>query len=369
MNSTTSKELVREVLEELSPLRQKEGNYFDPVYTGLERQRPVAEIAKALHVSGKKKEAEKSLDWVVGVQNQNGSWNEVLPGITAESSVDTSIIGRIVLMAYNKTGKKSYLNAALRAGQNVLKKEIGYGKFIKSFHHYGDVLNVSANCAAFFYALFLQTKDKGFLDARDRAVFNCCKWQFKDGSYPYMGSERAYPYENHFHVPDPHYHAITLYYLLLSDPRLENPYLKISAEKAVKWLESVLHPNGWDWSKGKLVFSLGFTAGYAYAAYCFDFFGKEEQKNICLNKLPEFRMKYGFGFWEEARINETIKGIASELFNLDWKTQLNYPFPVRLWRAKQIIKGQLFLRKKKEFSLYFTPQILDCLTENEWRHS
>ena len=219
----------------------------DPVHQWID-PRPTAEFAKSLFYLGEKATAEKYCDWLVSVQNKNGSWNEVVPFYNEESCVATAIIGRILLIAYETTNKRAYLAAALRALSYLQETEFLPGYFIKSYYHYGDTLNVNATCAAFFQKAYTVTNDRQWLVMRDRAIFNVVRYQFKDGAYPYAVRQQTFPYEHHLNVRDPHYHAITLYFLLLADPSRSNRYFALSYPKAMRWLEREFSSGKIDWS-------------------------------------------------------------------------------------------------------------------------
>ncbi len=364
MSDDTMKVIINDISKALLKLQTEDGGFKDPVHNFID-PRPTAEISKSIFYLGKEEEAIKGLDWLIKGQAENGSWNEIISTGNKESCVATGIVGRILLIMYRKTENKAYLNSALKAGQYILSKEFSPGYFIKSHYHYGDILNVNATCAAFLYELHSQTKEDKYIKVRDRAIFNIIRYQFNDGAYPYGSPIRTFPYEYHLNVRDPHYQGITLYFLLLSDPELKNEYLKISVEKAIYWLESSLKSNGFDWSKDKLMFSVGVTGAYGYAAYCFRYFKKEEALGVVLRRLRKLQVDGMYERYEPFRFSETVKGIVSELFELTYVANTGYPLTVRLKRVKNRLGRDLKERRKRKLSLYYSAQILDCLTELE----
>jgi len=359
------KEIINKLSESLLKLQTEKGAFEDPIFKFCD-PRPTAEIAKSLYYLGKVEEAKKALGWLITVQNENGSWNEVLPDLNEESCVATGVVGRILLILYQETNNKKYLKSALKAGEYVLSKEFTPGYFVKSYYHYGDILNVNATCAAFLYALYKQIEEQKYIDARDRAIFNVIRYQFKDGAYPYGAPIRTFPYEWHLNVRDPHYQGITLYFLLLSDPKLENKYLRISAERAIKWLESCLTKNGFDWSKDKLMFSVGITGSYGYAAYCFHYFKKYDALDKVIARLRYLQVDGAYERYEPPSISQTIKGVFSELFEIQHQSSTDYSLPSRLRRSVRRCKRDLIERRNRQFSLYYSAQILDCLTEIDY---
>lgn len=358
--------IIKDLSAHLMTLQQENGAFKDPIYD-FSDPRPTAEIAKSLVYLGKEKEVKKSIDWLLSVQNENGSWNEVLPDKDGESCVAAGTVGRLLLQIYWRTKDKRCLEAALKAGRYVLSKEFSPGYFIKSYGHYSDVLNVNATCAAFLYALYQETKEEEYIEARDRAIFNVVRFQFNDGAYPYASPIRTYVYEWHLNVRDPHYHAITLYFLLLADPELENEYLKISAEKAISWLKSVLTNDGFDWSKCKQDFSIGITGAYGYAAYCFNYFNKTDAFNKIIEHLKKIQVNGAYERYETPKILQTVKGVVGDIVELEYRSNTGYPFPVRIRKGIRRIKRDLIERRKgkRQFSLYYSAQILDCLMEIE----
>lgn len=355
-------EIIKNLSEALLKIRAEDGSFRDPVSNLLDF-RPSAEIAKSLLYLGKKEDAQKTFDWLVKNQNVNGSWNEVHPDLNEESTVATSIIGNMLLRSYFLTDDSRYLESSIAAGEYVLSKEFSPGYFIKSYYHYGDILNVNATCAAFLYNLFKATDSKRFIEARDRAIYNTVRYQFKDGAYPYSSPIRTFPYEWHLNVRDPHYHAITLYFLLLSDPVLENKYLSISVNRAIEWLESCTGKGGVNWAMDKMMFSLGVTGCYGYAAYCFNYFKKEQALKNVISRLKDLQINGAYERYEPTDILQTLKGTIGDLIELEHRSNTEYPLPVRARQMVRRMRRDLIERRKRKFSCYYSAQILDCLTE------
>ncbi len=358
--------IINGLSEALLELQIEDGSFKDPIF-GFSDPRITAEISKSLFYLGKEKEALEGLDWLISQQRKDGSWNEVLPGPSPyfddESCVATATVGRILLLTYKRTENKNYLESALKASKHVLLKEFSPGYFIKSLPHYGDILNVNATCAAFLFELYENTNDKKFIEARNRAIFNIVRFQFMDGAYPYGSPIRTCPYEYHLNVRDPHYQGITLYFLLHSDPELKNQYLKISTKGAIEWLESSLNNSGFDWSKDKLMFSIGATGAYGYAAYCFDYFKRRKAYEIIVKKLMNLQLDGLYERYESGRFSETIKGIFGELFEVNYVSNTGYPLSVKIKRIRNRLKRDLIERRNRKISLYYSAQIFDCLTE------
>ena len=356
------KELISQLTKSLLKLQTASGSFKDPVYK-FEDPRVAAELAKSLAYLGKKEESKKAFNWLIKTQNKNHSWNEVLPDKNNESCLATAIIGRFLLIGYKKTKDKKYKKSALNAAKFVLSKEFSPGYFIKSNSHYADVLNVNASCAAFLYELYKTTKDKKYIKARDRAIFNTVRYQFNDGAYPYGSQVRCYSDFWNLNDRDPHYQAITLYHLLKSDPQLKNQYLKISAPKAMKWLDRTITKKGADWSKDKLMFSIGTTGIYGYAAYCFNHFKMHGKQEICINILKKRLTNGLYERYEPPNIIETIKGVSDELFELNYNNPSQHSLPEKYKRIRNRLKRDLIERRKRQPSLYYSAQILECLTE------
>jgi len=355
--------LINGLTESLLKLQQKDGAFYDPIHN-VKDPRPTAEISKALLELGKKKQAIKGFDWILKQQLKNGAWEEVFtPQEHYESCVATGVVGRILVRAFNRTKKKAYLNAALKAADYVLSKEFSSGYFIKSYYHYADVLNVNATCAAFFHELFEATKKEQFREARDRAIFNTVRYQFKDGALPYATPMQTHPYEWHLNLRCPHYHALTLYFLLLADPKLENPYMKIAAKKAIRWLQNSFNGNRADWAKDRLMFSIGVTGAYGYSAYCFDYFNNKKMLGASIFHLEELLTAQGFNRYEPTKFGETLTAVLRELFEWNAVSPAQLSWAQRFARVKRILRRNWKERPNTQFSLYYSAQILDCLTE------
>lgn len=354
--------LVPSLADRLARLQRGDGSFRDPVF-GYSDPRPAAEIGRTFLALGRKEEAHQALDWLLSVQHPNGAWIETLPDQSEESCVASGIAGRLLLLAGRESGERKYHEAAVRAGDYLLSREFSPGYFIKSVRHYTDVLNVNATCGALLHLLAEETRERKYREARNRAIFNTVRWQFRDGAFPYGAKVEAFPDEWHLHVRDPHYQAITLHFLLLSDPELEDPCLRVAASRAAAWLESVLRARGWDWSRGRLLFSLGTTASYAYAAWCFERLGRKEAAVRCLERLKTLQTDGGFLRFEPPRAGETVRGLLHELLDLEYSNPPGYPWTIRVRRALQRARREFSERPRSKFSLYYSAQILNCLAE------
>ncbi|MBI4176555.1 MAG: hypothetical protein HY518_05095 [Candidatus Aenigmarchaeota archaeon] len=347
----------RAICSTLLALQSDEGSVVDPV-TKIPDQRATAEVAKSLLFTGKSREGIKSFRWLLEVQNKNGSFNETFSGFNEESCVATGIVGRLMLVAYRKAGDRKLLESALRAGEYVLSKEFSPGYFIKSPYHYGDILNVNATCAALLYQLHLDTGKQKYLDARNRAIYNTVRYQFKDGAYPYAAPARTFPYEYELNVKDPHYHSITLYFLLAADPDMENPYARISVAKAAEWLSSTMTRKGFSWRRCRLPFSIGATGGYGYAAYCFRRLGRIKDFENTMQKLGSMEKYQGlFGRYEPFSFPEMVGNVIDEVL------YPHYAFQTKAIRLREIMRRYVRERRNVTPSLYYSAQIAECLTE------
>jgi hypothetical protein len=259
---------------------------------------------------------------------------------------------------------KNYKNAAMKAAEYIKSKEFVPGYFIKSYCHYSDVLNVNATCAAFFQKAYEVTKDPEMLVIRDRAIFNTVRYQFKDGAYPYASRMWTFPYEHHLNIRDPHYHALTLYFLLLSDPERKNPYFARSYKKAIAWFKRAYKKGSVDWARDEHTFSIGVTGAYGYAFYCAQYENDSLLSKKIETQLKKIQQSDGvFKRYERPRIFETVKGCIRELIEIKTICPKQFSFATRLWRIKKRIGRNLKERKKSKFSLYYTTQIMDCVTE------
>ncbi|MDD5417536.1 MAG: prenyltransferase/squalene oxidase repeat-containing protein [Candidatus Nanoarchaeia archaeon] len=346
-------DITKKLKEYFLTMTDKEGRYKDP-NTGLFRPRSACEIIKSLDFP---KKTEKTMKWILKSQNPNGSWNEIHPDLDEESCVETAVVGDMISELYFKIKSNLLRTNILKAGNYILSKEFSPGYFIKSYRHYADVLNVNATCASFLYKLYLITKNKKYLEARDRAIFNVVRYQFKDGAYPYSSETRTFPYEWGLDVKDIHYHALTLYFLLKSDPELKNRYLKISAEKAVKWLAESLSKDSFKWEKSNLIFSIGVTGAYGYAAYCFNKMKFRNEFETCIRILRKIQNDDGsFNRFHKGSFSQSTKNILSEITNDE------FTFRQKLVRMKRKFKRNFIERNKIVKDLYYTSQIFECLS-------
>jgi len=350
--------MIEKIKEYVLKFQDKDGALEDPIFK-IKRNRVAAEIGKSLFFIGEKEKGIKSINWVLSHQNQNGSWNEIHPDLNEESTVVTSICGRIMFEIYKKTKNKKYFKSAKKAAEYVLTKEFEPGFFIKSYYHYADVLNVNATVLS----LISNFNEKKFKDACKRIIFNISRNQFKNGALPYSSYEQRHPYEYHLHIPDIHYQATTLYFLLIS--KTTNKYLEITIKKAINWLKSTIEKKGFKWNMSFLTFSHKVTGAYGFAEFCFKKLGYNKEENYCLKKIKKLQNKNGSFSRYEKRINliHLILGVCNE-FCSDEKIGINYSFFTRTKRSKERIKREIFdIFFKNNESLIYTSQIFDCLTE------
>ncbi len=358
------KYVIEHLQKSLESLAQGHSYFVDPAYKVID-PRPVAEYAKSLLLLGKKKEARRYFDWLVKVQNRNGSWNEALnQEFNEESCVATPIIGRMLLIAYQYYHNRSYLDVAKKALGYIESKEFLPGYFIKSYAHYSDVLNVNATCAAFLKKAYDITKEKKWLAMRDRAIYNVVRYQFKDGAYPYATRLNTFPYEHHLNVRDPHYHALTFYFLLLADPDLSNRYMKISYRKAMKWLKNEFKSGRVDWSHCEHSFAIGVTGAYGYALFCSEVANDHNIRMKILQHIADIQRNDGlFNRFERSNLLETIKGVIREFFEWQTISPKEFSISTRFFRIRKRLARDFKERKNIRVSLYYSTQILDCLTE------
>ncbi|MBS3063931.1 MAG: hypothetical protein J4445_00580 [DPANN group archaeon] len=338
--------------------------FIDPIYNVVD-PRPVAEFAKSAARLGELNVAKKCFDWIISVQNKDGSWNEILTTeFSQESCVATGVIGRMLLIGYELLHKKSYLRSALKAAKYIHTKEFLPGYYIKSYLHYSDVLNVNATVATFLQKAYEITREKKFAKARDRAIFNVIKYQFKDGAYPYASRINTYPYENHLNFRDAHYHALTLYFLLLADPYLSNKFLSLSYKKSIAWLKDSYRFGKLDWSKDEHIFSIGVTGAYGYALFCAEFAKDSILSEKIERHISKIQRRDGlYNRYEKPTIIETVKSVMREVIDFDSIAPKNFGFATKLLRIRQKLSRNLKVRKKPQISVYYSAQILDCLTE------
>ncbi|VVB75995.1 Pectic acid lyase [Candidatus Tiddalikarchaeum anstoanum] len=356
--------ITKKIKDYILNLQGEDGSFLDPVLN-IKRNRVGAEIGKSLLFMEEKEQAYKSLNWVLKRQNGNGSWNEIHPDLNEESTVVTSICGRVMVDAFRQSGSKKFLICAKKAADYVLTKEFSPGFFIKSYKHYADVLNVNATVLSFISYLGKELKNKKLLDASERCIFNIARHQFKNGAYPYSTPVQSYPYEYHLNVPDIHYQGTTMYYLLLS--KIKNKYLDISLEKGGQWLSNSINDNGFMWEKSHLMFSHKTSGAYGFGAYCFKEQGYKEELKTCINILSKMQNNKGAFPRYEKRFSliGLAKGCINELTG-DASIGLTYETMTRIKRIKERIKRELFdVNFRNDESLLYTSQIFDCLTQGE----
>jgi len=363
----------------------EEGCFRDPVHDLMD-PRPTSEICSAmLRLGEMTQEAETGFQCLIDQQRNDGSWDEVLPGYRnlKQSTVATSIIGLLLLESGEGTGADDE-SAVTRAARFVLSRELRPGQYLKSLYHYGDILNVNASCAAFMAGLYNNTGNQEYLGARDRAIMNVARFQFKDGSFPYASPTRTFPYRWHLCMPDPHYQAITIYYLLISDPGLENPITRICIPRGMIWLNDSLGEMKLKWSRCRHAFSNGLTGSYPFIAYCANHLAEEKvyqeareatetaglkltmselerSCHVSLNRVRDLLKRSDLvSRYEPMGSSETLRGIFNDLLDTGSTTPAQYPCRFRVRFA--LSRARREISSRSERSLYFTAQLLESLS-------
>lgn len=356
-------EITAKLGEGFLRLMQPDGAIQDPV-TDICDSRPTAEVGKSFLKLGLKEAAEKCFRWALQQQGANGSWHEITEDFNEENTLSTAVIGKSLLDAYLLHPQKEYLAAAQKALRYVLGKEFSPGHFLKAYSHYPDMLNVNAACAAFMTTMLHVRNDPIVRAARDRALLNTVRHQFKDGALPYTTSERLFPYEDHLNVRDLYYHSVTLYYLTLSDPHLQNKYFQIASPKAFRWLTRTIDAKNAPWHASKVIFTIGAIGFYGYSAYCFKEQGDEQRFERCIAKLQQLQLSGGlFSRYEPSKMGDLVKGCLGELFELNAVAPTGYSIATRLFRLRKRLAHELKNRRKQLPSAFYSAQIFNALTE------
>lgn len=338
---------------------------------------PVAdgEIAKGFinlyEYDGKQKwlrEAEETGYFLANCQNRDGSWNETVPYYNYPSIVSTTVVAEALLRIADHTHNRKLLNCAIKGGDYILKKEVGYGVFHKSTFIFTNTLNVNAHAGAALSKLYSTTKEKRYLEAAERVIFSIAKHQFPDGALPYSDAVRSYPNQLHYNVKCIHYQGISLFYLLKireniggKKPILEN-MLKIGAQ----YLDSCIRENGKIlWEKDTFTFEYFQNAAYALAISVLpSFYGENTQKNKIagmLRQLSEERAKnsgfprreaLGFGYYTQSFISHATQTVSAGNFSLR----------ERLFRVKELFE-RVKDTKERRSHLFTTAKIFECMTK------
>ena len=159
-----------------------------------------------------------------------------------------------------------------------------------------------------------KSSNENYINAGTRAVANICSHQFIDGSFPYSGPLRAYPYKYHFYIPCIHYQAVTLYYLIKTTPYIKSEWLEHSILSGTKWLMKNQRDDGhFKWGKSGLNFALYLSGTYAFAIPVYQkILADDENANKLmkksLNVLKEQIFQDILLRWEKGSIKSIIKG-------------------------------------------------------------
>lgn len=316
--------LLKGIMLELKT--EKDYAFVGDSVVNVVRSRVNAEVCSALvnlhnhKVANYKSLIEKLTKWLIRNQNSNGSWNEKHVNIDAPSIVFTSTCALSLLDV--KEGFSDIVipdNVFENAANFLIKQEISNGHFRKSEYYHADILNADAMVAAFLVRLGVKYQNDEYLKAGKRAISNVCAQQFTDGSYPYGGPTRAYPYKYHLYVPCIHYQTITLHYLLKSLPFIKSDFLEHSIDVGIKWLLANQYDNGtFNWRNSGLNFALYLTATYALTIPLYKrYMNKDERAEKMISKsLDVFEKQIFDGVllrWEKGEPKSFIKGMFDAL--------------------------------------------------------
>lgn len=370
-------DILKKAVDYYLTLQKEDGGYYDRK-KDMASNRDCAELIPALIYLSKtdakyRKNLEKSVDFLLKKQSKNGSWNEVLvwdiDGYNKESGLVTAVICVNLLEYYNIKKDQKVLSAVKKAAEYCLSQEIGYGYFRKSERHLADVLNVNANYAAFFYSIYVITKDKRYLEARNRAVFNTLKYMNKDGSFPYTSPILTSPYEYALNVKDINYQGNTLFYLIqaVGENEEKSELFMWCMKKSIEWFQTCIKGKTFKWSKSDLVYSQCAVAAYAYAAYCFNKCGENKKSfEKCIARLEKIQLSNGgFRRYDPTSLSskcDMFKGALKDIFDTNTVGNYNHAFSVRVNRAYQRLKRE-GERKKKDADDFYTSQVINCLSK------
>ncbi|MDN7013182.1 terpene cyclase/mutase family protein [Methanoculleus sp. FWC-SCC3] len=257
----------------------------DPVFPVI-RNRVHAEVAKAMLRSGGDPLVGPILDYTVGCQNQDGSYNEVHVNYNEPSALITAFIGDALLEAAERYPHEEALS---KARDYVLAAERSRGCFLKSRGYTADHLNVDASCGAFLARYAERYDDEEARAAALRAAENVVRHQRRDGVYPYAVDKGTYPYV--FNLPCVHYQGVTIYYLAKANDALCDERVDGSIAKGVRWLADAQRPGGrFDWSRSGLSFAYYLSGAYAFALASFVYASRTDERyrehaDRCLEQL------------------------------------------------------------------------------------
>jgi len=290
----------------------------------------------------------KLTNWILTKQNADGSWNEIHPNYDKPSSVFTSICGLCLFEV-----KKNFPSILIKdevfhnASRYLLEQEISDGYFRKSELYHADIYNADAMIAAFLFRMANKYTNQKYRDAAKRSISNICSHQFENGSFPYGGPERAYPYKYHNHVPCVHYQAVTLYYLIKCLPYFKSNLLEKSILAGTEWLLENQNDNGYfNWTKSGLNFALYLSSTYAFIIPIYiQFQNNNKTEDMILKSLTILENNMFNNIllrWEKSNFHSLMSGLLNALkggFIGD------YPFSYKILRSLHRIQRE-FARSK-----------------------
>jgi hypothetical protein len=258
----------------------------DPVF-GIVRNRVHAEVCKAMLRMTDEPLVGQIVNYIVGCQNPDGSYNEIHVNYNHPSALITAFVGEALLEA---SDRYRYEDALIRARDFVLSSELRPGYFLKSSLYTADHLNVDASCGAFLAKYAEKYSDEDAYAAAARAAEHILRHQ-RNGVYPYAVDRGTYPYA--LDLPCIHYQGVTMYYLAKINSVLEDERIDRSLEEAAHWLAAYQRADGrFDWSGSGLLFAYHLSGAYAfahasfvYAARLDDRYGEHAER--CLDRIEK----------------------------------------------------------------------------------
>ncbi|KAF5087786.1 prenyltransferase/squalene oxidase repeat-containing protein [Methanoculleus horonobensis] len=257
----------------------------DPVFPVI-RNRVHAEVAKAMLRLGGDPLVGPVLNYAVGCQNPDGSWNEVHVNYNEPSALITAFIGDALLEAAEPYPHEEALR---KARDYVLAAERSPGCFLKSRGYTADHLNVDASCGAFLARYAGRYDDEEARAAALRAAENVVSHQHPGGVYPYAVDKGTYPFV--FDLPCVHYQGVTAYYLAKANDVLCDERIDESIATGMRWLANAQRPDGrFDWSKSGLSFAYCLSGAYAFGLASFVYASRADERyrehaDRCLERL------------------------------------------------------------------------------------